>query len=160
MFFWLTLIWVGFLGARFEVGRGVKLARLKLIRIMLETWNLVHKFTHIFSFRKYTFQYQGFLNFPDVSIYFAKNQHFLAKMVPLLKAIVWEPCEIFFSSVFSFCKIKGWFMSISSLALELWRFPFIRDWPEIQKSEIPPSEFCQISGDWSELEKPNRHECL
>ena len=43
------------------------------------------------------------------------------------------------------------FMSISSLVLELWQFPFIRDWPEIQKSEIPPSEFCQISGDWVEL---------
>ena len=32
------------------------------------------------------------------------------------------------------------FMLISSLVLELWQFPFIRDWPEIRKSEIPPSE--------------------
>ena len=40
------------------------------------------------------------------------------------------------------------FMSISSLVLELWQFLFIRDWPEIQKFEIPPSEFCSISGDW------------
>ena len=47
------------------------------------------------------------------------------------------------------------FMSISSLVLELWQFPFIRDWPEIQKSEIPPSEFCPISGDWGELWIPN-----
>ena len=38
------------------------------------------------------------------------------------------------------------FMSISSLVLELWQFSFIRDWPEIRKSEIPPSEFCPISG--------------
>ena len=37
------------------------------------------------------------------------------------------------------------FMSVSLLALELWRFSFVRDWPEIQKSEIPPSEFCPIS---------------
>ena len=29
------------------------------------------------------------------------------------------------------------FMSISSLVLKLWQFPFIRDWPEIRKSEIP-----------------------
>ena len=43
------------------------------------------------------------------------------------------------------------FMSISSLVLELWEFSFIRDWPEIWKSEIPPSEFCPISGDWGEL---------
>ena len=47
------------------------------------------------------------------------------------------------------------FMSISSLVLELWQFSFIRDWPEIRKSEIPPSEFCPISGDWGELGIPN-----
>ena len=43
------------------------------------------------------------------------------------------------------------FMSISSLALELWQFSFIRDWPDIRKSELPLSEFCPISGDWGEL---------
>ena len=32
---------------------------------------------------------------------------------------------------------------------------FIRDWPEIQKSRIPPSEFCPISGDWDELGIPD-----
>ena len=42
-------------------------------------------------------------------------------------------------------------MSISPLVLELWQFYFIRDWPEILKSEIPPSEFCPTSGDWCEL---------
>ena len=47
------------------------------------------------------------------------------------------------------------FMSISSLVLELWQFPFIRDWPEIRKSEISPSEFCPISVDWDELSLPN-----
>ena len=47
------------------------------------------------------------------------------------------------------------FMLISSLVLELWQFSFIRDWPEIRKSEIPPSEFCPISGDWGELWIPN-----
>ena len=35
---------------------------------------------------------------------------------------------------------------------ELWQFSFIKDWPEIQKSEIRPSELCQISRDWGELE--------
>ena len=43
------------------------------------------------------------------------------------------------------------FMSLSSLFLELWQFSFIRDWPEIQKSEILTSEFFPISGDWSKL---------
>ena len=47
------------------------------------------------------------------------------------------------------------FMSISSLVLELWQFSFIRDWPEIRKSETPPSEFCPISGDWGKLWIPN-----
>ena len=47
------------------------------------------------------------------------------------------------------------FMSISLLVLELWQFSFIRDWPEIRKSEIPPSEFCPASGDWGELCVPS-----
>ena len=47
------------------------------------------------------------------------------------------------------------FMSISPLVLELWKFLFIRDWPEIRKSEIPPSEFCPISRDLGEFEIPN-----
>ena len=43
------------------------------------------------------------------------------------------------------------FMSISSLVLWLQQFPFIRDWPEIRKSEICLSEFCPISGDWCKI---------
>ena len=38
------------------------------------------------------------------------------------------------------------FMSISS---------FIRDWPEIRKSEIPRFEFCPIPGDWGKSGIPN-----
>ena len=67
---------------------GVKITPcLKPVGIMLETWNLVHKDTHICSFRKTTFQCQGHLNFADAS-FFCKKSAFLAKMVPLLKAIV------------------------------------------------------------------------
>ena len=47
------------------------------------------------------------------------------------------------------------FMVISSLVLELWQFPFIKDWPEIQKSETPSSEFVPISGNWGEFGLPN-----
>ena len=43
------------------------------------------------------------------------------------------------------------FMSILSLVPELWQFSFIRDWPQIWKSEIPFSEFCPISGDWDKF---------
>ena len=31
----------------------------------------------------------------------------------------------------------------------------LKDWPEFPKSEIPPSEFCPISGDLGELGIPN-----
>ena len=80
--FWGVYVCVGVGGEG-----GLKLSPcLKLVRIMLETWNLVREYKHIYSFRKYTFWYQGPLNF------FAKNLHFLAKILPLLKAIVWELC--------------------------------------------------------------------
>ena len=52
LFLILILIWVGFLGVRFEVG---KEGGLKLVRITLETSNLARKYTFICSFRKYTF---------------------------------------------------------------------------------------------------------
>ena len=42
-------------------------------------------------------------------------------------------------------------MSILILVIELYRLSFIRDWPEIRKSEIPSSEFCPMSGDGGEL---------
>ena len=67
----LTLIWVDFLEVCFEV-RGKITPCVKLVRIMLETSNLVRTFKHICSFRKYTCQYQGFLNFADVSIFLQK----------------------------------------------------------------------------------------
>ena len=51
--------------------------------------------------------------------------------------------------------IRTGFMSISLLVLELWQFFFIRDWPEIRKSQIPPSEFCTMFRDWGKLKIPN-----
>ena len=46
-------------------------------------------------------------------------------------------------------------MSISSLVLELWHLSFIRGWPEIWRSKIPPSLFYPVSGDQSKLGLPN-----
>ena len=46
---------------------------------MVETWNLGRKYAHIFSFRKYTFQYQEPLNFVDVSIFLQKFSAFFGK---------------------------------------------------------------------------------
>ena len=57
----------------------------------------------------------------------------------------------------SLLKFSYWskFHVILWLILELAQFLFINDWPEIWKSEIPPSEFWQISGDWNELGIPH-----
>ena len=43
---------------------------------MPETWNLVRKYTHICSFRKYTFKYQDPLNFADGIIFLQKSAFF------------------------------------------------------------------------------------
>ena len=60
--------------------------------------------------------------------------------------------QFFWCCFMSLVKFTGpGFMSISSLVLELWQYPFIRDWPEIWKSEIPLSEFCPIPGEWGKL---------
>ena len=45
---------------------------LKLVWIMIENLNLASKYTIICSFRKYTFQYKGPLNFTDASIFLQK----------------------------------------------------------------------------------------
>ena len=57
--------------------------------------------------------------------------------------------------VFSILVTGPGFMSISSLVLKLWQFPFVKHWPEIRKLEIPPSELCPISGDWDKLTIPD-----
>ena len=134
-----------------------------------------------------------------MSAFSCKKSGFFAKIVPLVKEIVWKLCREFFSSLSVFCKITinkkvgftgyaSWiwilhcckyvvtwkngneikifqhdaivdflffyffifffdafylllsilltgpsFASISSLILELWQFPFIRDWLETPK---------------------------
>ena len=96
--------------------KGVKLPRLKPVRITLETWNVVRKYAHICSFRKYTFQYQGPLHLADVSI-FCKKSAFFDKNSAFTQSR--ELCLRFFNSVFSFCKIKGYY---------LWKCKFYRQY--------------------------------
>ena len=93
----LTPIWVGFLGVRFEVG-GKITPCLKLVRIILEISNLARKYKTICSFRKYTFQYLA----PPILLipaFFCRKLAFFLQKGTLL-------CQIFFSSVFSFCKTR------------------------------------------------------
>ena len=47
------------------------------------------------------------LNFADV-YFFCKKLAFFCKIVPLLKEIVWNLCQKFFSFVLRVCKIKGY----------------------------------------------------
>ena len=42
----------------------------KLVRIMLETWNLVRKYTSTQTYGKYTFQQQDLFNLANVSTFF------------------------------------------------------------------------------------------
>ena len=72
---------------------------------MLETWKLVRKYTHICSFRKYTFQYQALLNFADVSIFLQKKQHFGKNSTFTQSNSVRAVLEIF-SSVFRFWRLE------------------------------------------------------
>ena len=61
---------MGFLGFYID-GGGVKLSPcLKLVRIMIEAWKLMDRYTHIFSFRKYTLKCQDPVNFVEVSFFF------------------------------------------------------------------------------------------
>ena len=98
-----------FFRSSFWGGRGKITPCLKLVRIMLEKSNLARKYTPLCNFRKCPFEFLDPLNFADVSIFLQKISVFLSKKVPLLKAIVWKLCEIFSSSVCSFCKKKGYY---------------------------------------------------
>ena len=60
---------------------------------MLETSNLARKYTHIYVVSEnMPFSTDAVFNFADASIFLQKNQLFLAKIVPLPKAIVSELC--------------------------------------------------------------------
>ena len=86
-------LFCGRVGGSWRVGECKITPCLKLVRIMLETWNLVPG-RHWLCWCRYVF--------------FAKNQHFLAKIVPKQE---YRSCVGDFSFVFSFCKIKGWYWS-------------------------------------------------
>ena len=95
---------------------------------------------------------------PKSDLRTAPNYPKIRKMTMTSQLLYMTSSSIFFDVVLFLLSILVTgrsFMSISSLILELWQFSFIRDWPEIRKSEIPPSEFCPISGDWGELGIPN-----
>ena len=104
----LTLIWVGFSEVRFEVGGNytpLSKARQNCAR-NLKFGTKVH---NICSFRKYTFQYQDPVNFADISVFFfCKKSAFFGKNSIFTQGNSVRVVLEIFSSVFSFCKIKGY----------------------------------------------------
>ena len=134
-----------------------------LVRIMLETWNLVRElcyrlFSSVFSFVRWKVaineyisvtDYASGIRLPDCSklaINRKKDNDVTIFQHDVIDKFFWR----YFVSLVKFSFWSS-FMSISSLVMELLQFSFISDWPEIRKSETPPSEFCPISVDWDKL---------
>ena len=127
----MTLIWIGFLGVFQKVGEGGKFFPfVKLFRIMLETWNLVRNYKHIFRFRKYACYYQDHSNLLIIAFSFAKKSAFLGKFSPFIQSNTVKPALDIFSSFFRFSKIKGYCW---------WKCKFSRPW-----IWSPASKFFQI----------------
>ena len=62
--------------------------------------------------------------------------------------------KIFWRCLVSLVKFSYWvkfYVNIKTDSGAIWQFSFIKDWPEIWKSEIPSSEFYPISGDWGKV---------
>ena len=53
--------------------------------IMQETWNLVHKYRNMNSFRKYALQEHAPLNFVEVNIFLVNSLRFYAEILPLFE---------------------------------------------------------------------------
>ena len=82
---------------------------LKLVRVIIKTWNLVLRDTHTYVVsERIPFSKKTLLILLISAFVFTNNQQFLSKIAPLLKAIIWKMCYRLFSSVFSFCKRKGY----------------------------------------------------
>ena len=67
---------------------------------MLETSYLARKYTHIYAVSENIPLSTKTLLILSMSAFLTKSQHFLAKIVPLLKAIVRELCFLVLFSVF------------------------------------------------------------
>ena len=81
----------------------------KLVRITLETSNLVFKYTSTHTYGKYTFQCQGPLNLANVSICYLKKSAFFDKNGTFTQSNSARAALEIFQLTFSFCKIKGYF---------------------------------------------------
>ena len=100
---------------------------LKLVRIMLETSNLVCKYTHVCSFKKYTFKDQGPLHFLSGFFFCKKSAFWGENLVPLLKAKIVRAVLKIFLFCFQFLLDKSfpdyasgiWLQNCSKLTINL-----------------------------------------
>ena len=76
-----------------EGGGGKITPCLKLIRVMLESWNLVRKYTYTYVVSEnMPFGTKAFLILLMLTFFLQKISVFLAMIVPLFKAVLWELC--------------------------------------------------------------------
>ena len=67
-----------------------------MVRIMLETWELVQKYSHICKFRKYTLKYEGPLNVANASLFSGKIRSFTQSSSMRAVLEIFVKFEIFF----------------------------------------------------------------
>ena len=93
---------------------------------------------------------------PESGFRIAPNWQKIGKMTMTSEFADMTPSWYFWRCfVFLFILVTGpSFKWTTSLFLELLQFAFIRDWPEIWKSEILPSSFSPSSRDWGKLRLP------
>ena len=71
--------------------------------------------------------------------------------------VLWHDVNVNFFDVVSLFKFSYWSKFHVNIItyFGVMTISFYMDWPEIQRSEIAPSEICPISGDWRKLQIPN-----
>ena len=81
---------------------------LTLVKIMLETWYLARKYTHICSFRKYTFGTNALLILL-IATFLCKKSMFFGQNSAFTQSNSVSCVRDFLVLFFSFCKINGYY---------------------------------------------------
>ena len=116
---------------------------------MLETSNLAHTINENISFMDYT----SGIRLPDCSklvINWKNDSDVIIFWHDVIVRFFWR--GFVFLVMFSYWS-KFHVSIITGSGVR--QFSFKRNWPETRKSEIPPSGFCPISGDWGKSGIPN-----
>ena len=86
----------------------------------------------------------------------APNWPYIRKITMTSQFLTWRHHQIFLTLFIFLIKFSYWTkIHVNIITGSGVMIIFLRDWPEIRKSEIPPSEFFSISGDQGKLGIPN-----